>query len=67
MSGGAAARLHTLCLLRIGLLQKCAPVLVLSERLGEHQTVVAGGETVVHKHVHPFTVTPELKRRMRSK
>lgn len=61
-----AARLHfagdinRLCLLGISFFQKSAPELVLSERFGENQLVFAGGDAVVHNHVDPFSITPEL-------
>ena len=58
---GDGGGINRLCLLCIGLFQQRAPVLVLSERFGEHQLVVAGGDAVVHDHIDPFAITPELK------
>lgn len=61
-----AARLHyavdinRLYLLCISFFEKCAPELVLSERFGENQLVVEGGEAVVHNDIDPFPITPEL-------
>jgi len=49
--------------LGIRFFQKSAPELVLSERFGEHETVVAGGDAVVHDHIDPLAVTPELSER----
>ncbi len=60
-----AADVNRLRLLGISFFQKSAPELVLSERFGENQLVVAGGDAVVHNHIDPFTVTPELSIRRR--
>lgn len=50
----------TVRLLCIGLFQKSAPELILPERFGKNQLIVACGESVVDQHVGPFAVTPEL-------
>lgn len=50
-------------LLGISLFQQSAPELVLSERFGENQLVVACGDAVIHNHIDPFTITPELSDR----
>lgn len=68
-----AARLHfavdinRLCLLGISFFQKSAPELILSERFGENQLVVAGGDPVVHDHIDPFAITPELSIRRQNR
>lgn len=51
----------TVRLLCIGLFQKSAPELILPERFGKNQLIVACGEAVVDQHVGPFAVTPELR------
>lgn len=48
------------CLLSISFFQKSTPVFVLSERFSENQPVVVGRDAVVHNHIHPFPITPEL-------
>lgn len=48
-------------LLCVGLFQKSAPELILPERFGEDQLIVARGEAVVDQHVGPFAIPPELR------
>lgn len=50
------------CLLSISFFQKGTPELVLSERFSENQLVVEGRDAVVHNHINPFAITPELRR-----
>lgn len=62
-----AVDINRLCLLGISFFQKSAPELVLSERFGENQLVPAGGDAVVHNHINPFAITPELSIRRQKK
>lgn len=52
--------IHRASVLRVGFFQKGTPELVLSERFGENQLVAAGGQPIIHEHIHPFPITPEL-------
>lgn len=55
-----AGSVYVLRSLGISFFQKSAPELVLSERFGEHQMVVAGGDAIVHDNIDPFAIAPEL-------
>lgn len=57
---GFSVDINRLYLLCVSFFQKGAPELVIPERFGEHQLVVAGGDAVVHNHIDPFAITPEL-------
>lgn len=57
---GFAVDINRLYLLCVSFFQKGAPELVIPERFGENQLVVAGGDAVVHNHIDPFAITPEL-------
>ncbi len=48
------------CILGIGLLQKCTPELSIVSGVDEHQLVPHTRESVVHHHIHPFIMLPEL-------
>lgn len=53
--------INRLRLLGISFFQKSAPELVVPERFSENQLIVARGNAVVHDHINPFAVTPELR------
>lgn len=46
--------------LGVGFLQQGAPELVVVRGVEEDQTVPEGGQSVIHHHVQPLTVLPEL-------
>ena len=54
-------------LLGVGLFQQSAPELGFVGRVDKHQAVPHRGETVVHHHVQPLVVFPELRDRERER
>lgn len=46
--------------LGISLLHQGAPVLIPSVRVAEEQTAFAHWQSVIHNHLHPLTILPEL-------
>lgn len=48
--------------LGVGLLHQGAPVLVTGVRVAEEQTAFSYWQPVIHNHLHPLTILPELHR-----
>lgn len=46
--------------LSICFLKKSTPELIPLFRLGEHQLVVNGRDSIINNNIHPVTITPEL-------
>lgn len=54
-------KVYKLHILGIGLLQQCAPKLVVGGRVEQHQAIPHSRQSVIHHHVQPFVVLPELR------
>lgn len=52
-----------LCVLGVGLLQKCAPELCVVSGVEEHQVVPHTWESVIHHDIQPLVMLPELQKK----